>query len=111
MGFDARQFARLVRHSEEEIQRQLADCRRQGWVLVIEHTADPSPENRYWSQWGVPLYDPEDPDLASLEIDACRTAFPDHYVRVNACETGRGQALIRHRLLVHSPEQSNNLKP
>ena len=106
MAFDARQFARLVRHSDEQIRRQIADCQRQGWALTIEHTADPSPDNRYWTQWGVPLFDPEDPDFAMLEIGACREAFPDHYIRINACEAGRGQALIRHTLLVHSPEKS-----
>ncbi len=104
MAFDTRQFAFLVRHSDDEIRQLLDDCQRQGWALILEHTEDPSPTNRFWNQWGVPLYDPEDPDLAMGEIEACRAAYPSHYIRINACEVGRGQGLIRHTLLVHSPE-------
>jgi ribulose-bisphosphate carboxylase small chain len=104
MTLDVRQFARTVRFSDEQIRRQLQDCQRQGWALVIEHTADASAGNRYWDRWGMPIYDPEDPDAVMHEIQACREAYPQRYIRVNACEAARGQARIRHSLLVHSPE-------
>jgi ribulose-bisphosphate carboxylase small chain len=108
MSVDVKQFARTVRWSEEQIRRRLQHCQRQGWAVVIEHTADASAGNRYWDRWGVPLHDPEDPGPALQEINACRTAFPAHYIRVIACEAGRGQATIRHSLLVHSPEGQGN---
>lgn len=104
MGLDTSQFARSVRLSPEQLRTQLADCQNHGWALVIEHTADPDPANPYWDRWGVPILDPADPDTAMFEIDACRRTFPRHFIRVNACETGRGQAVIRHTVLVHSPE-------
>jgi ribulose-bisphosphate carboxylase small chain len=104
MTLDVRQFARIVRFSEEQIRRELQDCQRLGWALVIEHTADASANNRYWNRWGIPIHDPEDSEAVMHEINACREAYPEHYIRVNACEAARGQARIRHSLLVHSPE-------
>jgi len=103
MALDTGQFARTVRHTEEQIKDQLGDCQRRGWALIIEHTTDPGPENQYWERWGVPILDPEDPQSVMFEIASCRHAFPRHFIRVNACEAGRGQAVIRHSLLVHSP--------
>ncbi len=107
MMVDTRQFAQIVRLNDGDIRRQLTDCQRQGWALVIEHTADVSPTNWYWDRWGVPIYDPDDPDAVMSEIAACRRAFPAHFIRVNACQAGRGQALIRRSLLVHSPESGD----
>lgn len=104
MALNTGQFARSVRHSDEQIKDQLGDCQRRGWALIIEHTADPDPENLYWERWGVPIHDPDDPQSAMFEIISCRNAFPRHYIRVNACEAGRGQAVIRHSLLVHTPQ-------
>lgn len=103
MTLDPGQFARSVRHTDEQIQDQLGNCQRRGWALIIEHTGNPNPDNQYWDRWGIPIHDPECPQSVMLEITACRDAFPQHYIRVNACESGRGQALIRHTLLVHAP--------
>lgn len=106
MALDVRQFARTVTLSEEQIRRQLRDCQRQGWALIIEHAPDASPQLSYWDRWGIPIHDPEDVDAVMHEIRGCRAAHPKHYIRVYACEAGRGQATIRHTLLVHSPENA-----
>lgn len=107
MSLDTRSFGLTVRYSEGQIREQLADCQRRGWALVIEHTADASAHNRLWDRWGVPIHDPDDPETVMHEIATCCDRYPEHYVRVNACEAGRGQATIRHSLLVHSPEGSS----
>lgn len=104
MAVDVRQFARTVTLSEDQIRRQLRDCQRQGWALIIEHAADVSPHQRYWDRWGVPIHDADDVSTVMHEIHSCRRTYPGHYIRVYACEAGRGQATIRHSLLVHSPE-------
>jgi ribulose-bisphosphate carboxylase small chain len=51
----------------------------------------------------VPLFDPEDPDAVLFEIDACRKAYPGHYIRVLACEAAQGQARIRDTMMVQVP--------
>jgi ribulose-bisphosphate carboxylase small chain len=109
MSVDPRQFACRVRLGEADIRRRLRDCQRHGWALVIEHSRDANPQNAYWDRWGSPIWDPEDPGIAMLELAACRAAFPLHYIRVNACERGRGQPLIRDTLLVHSPESPGGI--
>ncbi len=99
-------FTETVSASDEQTREQVHYCAKQGWALVIEHTKDPAPDNHFWERWGLPMLDPDDPDLVLFEIDACRQAFPQHHIRVNACESARGRALIRHTLLVHAPRVS-----
>ncbi len=89
--------------SDKQIRARVRHCARNGWTLVIEHTGDPRPANHYWDRWGVPLFDPEDPDAVLFEIDACRKAHPGHHVRVLACEAAQGQARIRDTMMVQVP--------
>jgi ribulose bisphosphate carboxylase small subunit len=49
------------------------------------------------------MLDPDDPDAILNEIRACRDAYPDRHIRIIACETSRGQALIRHTLTIQQP--------
>ena len=89
--------------SDEQLREQIQYCSKMGWAVVIEHTKDPAPDNHFWERWGLPMLDPDDPDLVLFEIDACRQAFPHHHIRVNACESAKGRALVRHTQLVHAP--------
>ncbi|MDH3637928.1 MAG: ribulose bisphosphate carboxylase small subunit [Gammaproteobacteria bacterium] len=79
-------------------------CGRQGWAIVIEYTDDPSPENHYWNRWGLPILDPDEPDLLLYEIDACREQFPDTYIRLLAYGADSTQSFIRDSILVHAPK-------
>ncbi len=49
------------------------------------------------------MLDHEDPDAILDEIRACRNAFPHRHIRIIACQTSRGQALIRHSLMIQQP--------
>ncbi len=75
---------------------------------MIEYTIDPAPDNHFWERWGLPMLDPDDPDLVLFEIDACRQAFPQHHIRVIAGESEKGRSLIRHTILVHAPTGSRD---
>lgn len=96
-------YASKPQLSDDQIREQVRYCGNQGLAMVIEFTQDPGPGNHYWDRWGVPLLDPEDPDTVLFEIIECRKSFPDQYIRIIACESGRGQALIRHSFMVHRP--------
>jgi ribulose-bisphosphate carboxylase small chain len=89
--------------TEGQIRERVRHCGRNGWTLVIEHTQDPRPDNHYWDRYGVPLFDPEDPDAVLFEINACRKAYPGRYIRVLACEAAPGQARIRDTMMVQVP--------
>ncbi len=97
-------FTESATLSDEQIRDQIRYCGKHGWAVVIEHTLHPDPGNHYWERWGLPILDPDDPEPAMFEVKACREAFPDHHIRVNAWETGNHRARIRHSILVQAPD-------
>ena len=97
-------FTETVTLNDEQIREQIEYCGKRGWAQVIEYTMDPGPDNHFWEQWGLPILDPEDPELVFFEVNECREAFPNHHIRINAYESRKGQALIRHAILVHAPD-------
>ncbi len=99
-------FTETVTLNDEQLREQVRYCGERGWALLIEHTADPSPDNHFWARWGLPLLDPDDPELVLFEINACRQAFPQHHIRVIANDSAMGRSLVRHSILVHAPTLS-----
>ena len=39
-----------------------------------------------------------------MELAACRTAHPDHYIRLNAFDSSRGWETVRLSFIVHRPK-------
>jgi ribulose-bisphosphate carboxylase small chain len=75
----------------------------QGWALSVEFTDDPHPRNNYWEMWGLPMFDLADPAAAMHEVNACREAYPEHYIKVNAYDARQGPADHRAELHRHRP--------
>jgi ribulose-bisphosphate carboxylase small chain len=50
------------------------------------------------------MFDIVDPAPAMVEIDACRKAFPDQYVRVVAYDSTRGQETVALSFIVNRPK-------
>lgn len=103
MKTDVASYVPRAQFSDEEIRSQVRHCEKHGWAMIIEFTHDPSPSNHYWDRWGVPMLEPDDPDVVLFEIKECRKSYPDRYIRLIACEAGKGQPLIRHVMMVHRP--------
>jgi ribulose-bisphosphate carboxylase small chain len=76
--------------TDEQIKQQLQYCKKRGFAVAIEYTDDPHPRNCYWEMWGLPLFDM--PDVASImyEINECRKAYPNQYIKINAFNNQRG---------------------
>lgn len=76
--------------TDDQIKNQLAYCNKRGFAVSIEYTDDPHPRNCYWEMWGLPLFDM--PDVAAImhEINECRKAYPNQYVKINAFNNSRG---------------------
>ena len=96
-------FSFLPDLSDDQIKAQVAYCQRNGWAVNIEFTDDPHPRNTYWEMWGMPMFDLKDPAGALQEIRACRQAFPDHYIKVNAIDATRGFETTRLSFIVNRP--------
>lgn len=98
-------FALLPDLTDDEIELQLRYALDHGWAISIELTDDPHPRNTYWELWSLPMFDLTDPRAALLEVDACRQAFPAHYVKVTALDNARGRETIALSFLVQKPQE------
>ncbi len=52
-----------------------------GWAVGVEHTEDPHPRNTYWEMYGNPMFDLKDAAGIMREVDECRRAFPNRYIK------------------------------
>jgi ribulose-bisphosphate carboxylase small chain len=77
-------FSYLPDLSDEEIRAQVQYALDNRWAIAVEYTDDPHPRNVYWEMWGLPTFDVPDAAAVLYEIDGCRSAFPEHYVKVSA---------------------------
>ncbi len=96
-------FSFLPDLTDEEIAAQVRYALLNGWPVSVEYTDDPHPRNVYWEMWGLPLFDLDEPDGVMTEINACRAAFPNHYVRVLAYDATLGRQTTALHFLVQRP--------
>jgi ribulose-bisphosphate carboxylase small chain len=53
--------------------------------------------------WGLPMFDLADPAGVMLEVDACRVAHPDSYVKLNAYDASLGRQTTALSFIVQRP--------
>lgn len=97
------QFSFLPDLTDEQITKQVAYALKNGWAVNVEFTDDPHPRNTYWEMWGLPMFDLKDPAGVMMEVNACRKARPDQYVRVTAFDSSRGWETPRMSFIVNRP--------
>ncbi len=98
-------FSFLPDLTDEQIRAQVGYCLDRGWAVSVEFTDDPHPRNTYWEMWGLPMFDVKDAAAVLHEIDGCRKAHPEHYVRVNAYDASRGRESVALSFIVSRPAQ------
>jgi len=96
-------FSYLPELTDEEITSQLGYALGQGWAPSVEFTDDPHPRNNYWDMWGLPMFDLLDAAGVLHEINECRRAYPDRYIRVCAYDPRRGRQTVAMSFLVNRP--------
>ena len=96
-------FSFLPDLTDDQIKAQIQYCLDNGWPLSVEYTDDPHPRNTYWEMWGMPMFELKDAAAIMLEVDACRRAFPEHYVRVNGYDRSLGRATTALSFIVNRP--------
>jgi ribulose-bisphosphate carboxylase small chain len=97
-------FSFLADFSDSEIRAQVEYCLKNNWAVSVEFTDDPHPRNTYWEMWGMPMFDMKDAAGIMHEINQCRKAYPNHYVRVNGFDSTRGWETVRLSFIVNRPE-------
>jgi ribulose-bisphosphate carboxylase small chain len=96
-------FSLLPDLTDEQIKRQIAYCIKMSFAVGIEWTDDPHPRNCYWEMWGLPLFDVADVSTILYEINECRKAYPNCYVKINAFNNERGVESTALSFLVQRP--------
>jgi ribulose-bisphosphate carboxylase small chain len=97
-------FSFLPDFSDSDIRAQVEYCLKNNWAVSVEFTDDPHPRNTYWEMWGMPMFDMKDAAGIMHEINQCRKAYPNHYVRVNGFDSTRGWETVRLSFIVNRPE-------
>ncbi|MCY4420703.1 MAG: ribulose bisphosphate carboxylase small subunit [Gammaproteobacteria bacterium] len=98
-------FSFLPELTDEQIRKQVKYCLDNDYAVSIEHTDDPHPRNTYWEMWGLPMFDLKDPAGVLMEINECRKAHPENYIRVGAFDSERGTESMRISFIVNRPAQ------
>ena len=97
-------FSFLPDLTDEQIGKQIEYCLEHDWAVGIEYTDDPHPRNTYWEMWGNPMFDLRDPKGVMMELEECRKANPDCYIRINAFDNARGVESVVLSFLTDRPE-------
>jgi ribulose-bisphosphate carboxylase small chain len=97
-------FSFLPDLSDEQIRAQIEYCLKNGWAVSVEFTDDPHPRNVYWDMWALPMFDLKDAAGVMTEVEACRAAYPNHYVKVNAFDSSHGWESLRLSFIVNRPK-------
>lgn len=103
-------FSFLPDLTDAQITAQVDYCLSRGWAIGVEYTDDPHPRNTYWEMWGNPMFDLRDAKGAMMELEACRTANPQCYIRLNAFDSVRGFETVTMSFIVHRPDVEPKLK-
>ena len=96
-------FSYLPDFTDREIAAQIGYAMDRGWAVAVEFTDDPHPRNVLWEMWGLPMFGLTDPAGAMQEVLACRTQYPDHYVRVTAYDASLGRQTTALSFIVNRP--------
>jgi ribulose-bisphosphate carboxylase small chain len=98
-------FSYLPDLTDEQIRSQIQYCLDNGWAVSIEHTDDPHPRNAYWDMWGLPMFDLTDAAAIMVEVNACRKAFPQRYIKVNGYDRRYRRQTTALSFIVNRPSE------
>lgn len=96
-------FSFLPDLTDGQIVAQIEYCLRNDWAIGVEYTDDPHPRNNLWEMWSMPMFDLRDAAGVMMEVRACRKAFPESFIRINAFDAARGQETVRLSFIVNRP--------
>ena len=103
-------FSYLPPLSDEQIKAQVQYALDNGWPLSVEFTDDPHPRNFLWEMWELPMFDLKDASAVLHEVNRCREAYPDVYIRVNAYDRSLGRQTTALQFIVQRPKEEKGFR-
>lgn len=98
-------FSYLPPLTDAQIRAQIEYALKQGWAVSVELTDDPHPKNFLWDMWELPMFDQQDAAAVLFEVNACRNAYPHHYIRLNAYDARYGRQTTVMSFIVNRPPE------
>ena len=98
------QFSFLPDLTDAEISMQIEYGLNRDYAWSVEYTYDPHPRNTYWEMYGHPMFDLKDAAGVMMELNGCRKAFPNHYIRLLAFDSTRGVESVAMSFIVNRPK-------
>ena len=100
-------FSFLPDLTDEEIVAQIKYALENDWALMVEYTDDPHPRNNLWDMWKQPNFDLVASEAAEAlaEINDCRDAYPNHYIKLVAYDASLGRQTSRLSFIVNRPDE------
>lgn len=97
-------FSFLPDLTDEQITAQVEYCLGRNWAIGVEFSYDPHPRNVYWEMWGNPMFDLKDAKGVMMELEECRKAHGEAYIRLNAFDSTRGFETVTMSFIVNRPK-------
>ncbi len=82
-------FSYLPKLSTVEVEQQVCSILGRRLMVGIEFTTVPDARDHYWTMWKLPLFSTEDAAAVLAELDSCRQAHPDAYIKINGYDPVR----------------------
>ncbi|HUR17878.1 MAG TPA: ribulose bisphosphate carboxylase small subunit [Acidimicrobiales bacterium] len=98
-------FSFLPDFTDDEIKAQLQYAIDNGWALAVEYTDDPHPRNSYWEMWDLPMFEVTDPSGVFYEVEKCREAFPNFYIKVTAYDPRHCRQTTAFDMIINRPSE------
>ena len=98
-------FSFLPDLTDAQITAQVEYMLSRDWAVGVEWTHDPHPRNTYWEMWGNPMFDLKDAKGVMMELDECRKAHPDSYIRLQGFDSTRGFETVMMSFIVNRPKE------
>jgi ribulose-bisphosphate carboxylase small chain len=93
----------LAPPDEHQLARQIRYLLDEGFVPAVEYVRQPDPHDHYWGMWKLPLFQARAVEDVLTEIQACRAAHPDCFIKVIGYDRQRQTQAVS--LVVHQPRQ------
>ena len=94
--------------TDAQIAKQLQYILDNGFFPAVEFNEDSEPAEYYWTMWKLPLFNATSPNDVLREVNECRSAYPDCYIRVVGFDNIK-QCQVQS-FIVHKPNTSNSFR-
>ncbi|PSO56445.1 MAG: ribulose bisphosphate carboxylase small subunit [Cyanobacteria bacterium QH_8_48_120] len=91
--------------SDAQIADQLQYILDNEYIPAIEFNDSSDPTEHYWTMWKLPLFQASTTDDILREVQECRSAYPDHYIRVIGFDNIRQCQVVG--FIVHKPNENS----